>query len=105
MNNKEHDDMWTNLWWLSRVIVGYVIHIVLVVFAIYNIELVFEFVTGFYSMNPEYNVKIPVVVSALILTTSTFFANMAGAYWVKQMYIKQFLPELMDELTKKLLLK
>jgi uncharacterized integral membrane protein len=105
MNEIERDEMWTNLWWLSRVIVGYIIHIVLIIFALYNVDVVYELVINLYIQNPEQNVYIPAKLSAAITACSSFFASMAGVFWVKQQYVLRCLPELMDELSKKLNLK
>jgi len=95
-------ELWTNLWWLSRVVVGGLIHIALVIFAIFNIEIIYEVVKYHYVAHSDTRIFSPSMVG-VIASISFFTASMAGAYWIKSMYIKNFLPELMDEISKKLM--
>ena len=92
----------TTTWYAFRVMVGFVIHIVLTFFALFNIEVSYELVHWFYKAHPEEGVYISPRVMAAVFAVSMLFALMSGVYWVKSMYIQHFLPEIMAAAEKAL---
>jgi hypothetical protein len=87
---------WEQAWFISRVIIGFVIHVFLIVSAIGFAETVMEatFLIKDHHMDPR--------LTAVMACLSAFIAGMAGAYWVKAQYIRCCLPEVLDEASKKL---
>jgi len=87
---------WTRAWFMSRVFVGFAIHVIMLVCAIGFTEHVVElsFLVKDHRMNP--------LITAAMTGASAFSAAMAGVYWVKAQYIRCCLPEVMDDATKKL---
>jgi hypothetical protein len=78
---------------LFRAVTGYLIHGALVLCAV----ALAVFLGG---LAVSVRVQLPI---AVMIAVAAFTAGMAGVYWVKGLYIQHFLPELMDEVTRKIL--
>ena len=91
-----------NLWFLSRVVVGWMIHASLIVFALFNVEITYEIVKDFYVKYQHSTLFSPQLIG-IIAAISVFFAMLSGVFFVKQAYIRYALPEVMDEITRKIL--
>jgi len=87
---------WDRAWFMSRVLVGFIVHVFLIICAIGFTEHVVElsFLIKDHRMNP--------LITATMTGVSAFTAGMAGVYWVKAKFIQCCLPECMDDATKKL---
>jgi hypothetical protein len=89
-------ESFSHLWFLVRVGIGFVIHVALIVCAVGFTEHAVElsYLVKDHHMNQNF--------TAVMTGTSAFTAAMAGVYWVKARFIQLFLPECLDEATKKL---
>lgn len=87
---------WDHVWFLSRVAVGFIIHVLLIICAIGFTEHAVElsYLIKDHSMHPR--------ITALMTGVSAFTAAMSGVYWVKAKFIQCCLSECMDDATKKL---
>lgn len=100
--NAEQDELWSSLWFMTRVSVGWLIHVSLILCALFNVEVMFEATKGFYQNHADAPMFSATVVG-VFMAISYFTASMAGVYWVKSMYIRHFIPEVMDEAAKRLM--
>jgi hypothetical protein len=99
---KKREEGWNAAWYTSRVLVGMFIHIVLVLSVLTSVEHAFSFL----EMNAHTTDPISHAYSRqahYLIALTVFTAGMAGVSWVKSLYIRHFLPEVLDDITKKII--
>lgn len=96
MNFKISPEKLTRLSFLSRVILGMFIHLVLIGSALFNIEVMYDVVNAFFTLHNDAQHLTP-KFAAVTASASFFVSSMAGSFWVKSMYILHFVPEMLEE--------
>lgn len=93
-----------DVWYISRVLVGLMIHVFMIFCAFAFAEQAVEVMR----LIPDHHdvvSQIPERLTDVLVAVPAFTAGMAGAHWVKGLYVRFFLPEAMDDITKKILEK
>jgi len=92
----------SDLWYVVRVLTGMALHVIMILAVISTVEHVFWFMEANPHTTDAFSHAYSRPVHALIALT-VFTAGMAGASWVKSLYIRYVIPEAMDEVSKKIL--
>lgn len=96
------DDFEKQLWFLSRWTAIFIVHVILVIMSFYTSKVTYDVVSLVGRANPELIGGSSLRFVAAISAASIFFASMAGTWWVKQMSIVHFLPEILDSIEQKI---
>lgn len=81
------DKQWDRVWFVSRVLVGMLIHFILLLCTVALTEVVIELTLTLDDIK-QWRLLWGVMAGA-----AAFFAGLAGARWVREQYITFFLPE------------
>ena len=97
MMNEKDNELWDNAWFISRIAVGMILQMFLFICSFALAEMVFEVALTL----PDY--KMTRWVMASMACIAAFTAGISGSFLVKSLYIRWALPEIMDEVTKKII--
>jgi hypothetical protein len=96
-DTERSENVGNQLWFMLRVITGYLVHLMLIIGTLAYTELVVELAGTIRDTHIH-----PVLLKFLVAIIA-FASGMAGTFWVKSMYLQHVLPEALDDITKKIL--